>query len=117
MEEAAKKEAETVNALGGEFPPNPLDMELIKTIFIHGAKWQKKQDDKLLLDHIVYKKGKESGMRYMKQQMMKDAIEGMVEEPKSLWWRIISDDLEGEFVVKNNLHDEDRVKMIIIKEK
>ena len=48
--------------------------------------------------------------------MMKSAVEGTVEEPECLWWRIISDDLEGEFVVKNDLHDGDRVKLVVIKE-
>ena len=33
-----------------------------------------------------------------------------------LWWRIISEDLEGQFVVENNLHDGDEVKLIVIKE-
>jgi hypothetical protein len=52
---------------------------------------------------------------WQKEQMMKDAVEGTVEEPEYLLWRIISDDLEGLFVVNNNLHDGDRVKIIIIK--
>jgi len=52
---------------------------------------------------------------WQKEQMMKDAVEGTVEEPECLLWRIISDDLEGLFVVNNNLHDGDRVKIIIIK--
>ena len=52
---------------------------------------------------------------WQKEQMIKDAVEGTVEEPECLLWRIISDDLEGLFVVNNNLHDDDRVKIIIIK--
>lgn len=52
---------------------------------------------------------------WQKEQIMKDAVEGTVEEPECLLWRIISDDLEGLFVVNNNLHDGDRVKIIIIK--
>ena len=56
------------------------------------------------------------GTEWQKQQMMKSAVEGTVEEPECLWWRIISDDLEGEFVVKNDLHDGDRVKLVVIKE-
>jgi hypothetical protein len=56
-----------------------------------------------------------AGANWQKEQMMKDAVEGTVEEPECLLWRIISDDLEGLFVVNNNLHDGDRVKIIIIK--
>lgn len=57
-----------------------------------------------------------AGANWQKQQMMKGAIAGTVNEPECLWWRIISEDLEGQFVVENNLHDGDEVKLIVIKE-
>ena len=53
--------------------------------------------------------------KWEKEQMMKNAIEAIVEEPEPLWWRIVSQDLEGEFVVKNDLHDCDVCKIIVIK--
>ena len=57
-----------------------------------------------------------AGAKWQMQQMMKNAIAGTVNEPECLWWRIISEDLEGKFVVENNLHDGDEVKLIVIKE-
>jgi len=48
--------------------------------------------------------------------LMKDAVDGRVEEPECFLWRVISDDLTGEFVVKNKLQDGDKVKLILAKE-
>lgn len=56
------------------------------------------------------------GFLHNREQMMKEAVDGFVEEPVMFQWRIISNDIEGEFVVKNKLTDGDKVKMIIIKE-
>lgn len=56
------------------------------------------------------------GARWQKQQLMKDAVDGRVEEPECFLWRVISDDLTGEFVVKNKLQDGDKVKLILAKE-
>jgi hypothetical protein len=53
---------------------------------------------------------------WQKQQLMKDAVDGWIEEPECLLWRVISNNLEGDFVVKNKLQDGDPVKVIIIKE-
>ena len=53
---------------------------------------------------------------WQKEQMMKDAVDGWAEEPECFLWRVISDDLTGEFVVKNKLQDGDKVKLIVIKE-
>lgn len=53
---------------------------------------------------------------WQKEQMMKDAVDGWIEEPECLAWRVISDNLEGDFVVKNKLQDGESVKVIIIKE-
>lgn len=106
-------------------PFTELDLnEEKRRIYKAGANWQKEKIEKEYSDlnkglvsakglavAMAYDKGKED----MKHQMMKDAVEGTVEEPECLLWRIISDDLEGLFVVNNNLHDGDRVKIIIIK--
>ena len=56
------------------------------------------------------------GAMWKKEQMIKEAVEGFIEEPVMFQWRIVSNDIEGEFVVKNKLADGDKVKMIIIKE-
>lgn len=56
------------------------------------------------------------GANWQKEQLMKVAIDGFVEEPVMFQWRIVSNDLDGEFVVNNKLTDGDKVKMIIIKE-
>lgn len=53
---------------------------------------------------------------WQKQQMMKDAVDGWIEEPECLLWRVISVNLEGDFVLKNKLQDGEPVKVIIIKE-
>jgi hypothetical protein len=55
-------------------------------------------------------------VEWQKEQMLRDAIGGEVQEPESLWWRIVSDDLEGGFILRKALHDGDRVKLIIVKE-
>ncbi len=53
---------------------------------------------------------------WQKQQMMKDAVDGWIEEPECLLWRVVSVNLEGDFVLKNKLQDGEPVKVIIIKE-
>ncbi len=58
----------------------------------------------------------EYGMKLQRQQMLNDAVSGTVEESFQCQWQIRSDDLEGAFVVRNNLVDGDRVKLIVIKE-
>ena len=50
-----------------------------KDIAKHFAEWQKCQDDRLLQEDCkVYKEGKKSGMRYMRQILFKDAINAKV---------------------------------------
>ena len=56
------------------------------------------------------------GYIHRNEEMMKEAVEGIVEEPNPLQWQIISEDLEGAFVVKHHLTDGDTVKLIIVKE-
>ena len=63
----------------------------------------------------IYKAFK-AGAEWQKEQLMTDAVDGFVEEPVMFQWRIVSNDIEGEFVVKNKLTDGDKVKMIIVKE-
>lgn len=53
---------------------------------------------------------------WQKQQLMKDAVDGWIEEPECLLWRVISVNLESDFVLKNKLQDGEPVKVIIIKE-
>lgn len=53
---------------------------------------------------------------WQKEQLMKDAVDGWIEEPECLLWRVISVNLEGDFVLKNKLQDGEPVKVIIIKE-
>ena len=55
------------------------------------------------------------GINAAQKQMMKEAVEAVIEEPECLVWRITAD-LEGDFVVKHNLRDGDKVKVLIIKE-
>ena len=53
------------------------------------------------------------------REMIHDAlpsVNGVIEGPEPLFWRVVSDNLEGAFVLKNKLRDGDNVKIIIIKE-
>lgn len=69
---------------------DPIQRALIKRIARYFAEWQK-------------------------EQMMAKAIDATIEEPEPLLWRVLGE-LEGLFVAENNLHDEDGVKVIIVKE-
>lgn len=53
--------------------------------------------------------------QWQKEQMMAKAIDATIEEPEPLLWEVLGE-LEGLFVVENNLHDGDGVKVIIVKE-
>lgn len=75
LEEAANEYA--YRGMPDEMKPyvKPIGDEVIKN-FISGAKWQKEQDDKLV--DIIYRQGIEKGKDDMKEQMVKEAVEGYV---------------------------------------
>jgi hypothetical protein len=88
----------------------------IADAFKAGAKWQKEQDQKtieLAEDHAML-----AGMEKMKEQMMKNAVDSEavlnyygINDKK--YYAIGNEEVDGE---KYNLHDGDKVKLIIIKE-
>lgn len=59
--------------------------EALKIAFIEGARWQKEQEmqDRLKSDNTVFQKFYGKGKADMKEQMMKDAVDGKTEEELS----------------------------------
>ena len=84
----------------------------------HFAEWQKQKDDRLIRDKII--NSYNIGLKRMKQQMMKDAVEGEVKisgaESRGYrgdFW------IESRFLTPYEAHDYiggEKVKLIIIKE-
>ena len=106
--DALKRTISIIESIEEESVSEDLEQEIINYI---GFPQEVDED----ISTTMIRKAARHFANWQKEQMMKDAVEGTVEEPECLLWRIISDDLEGLFVANNNLHDGDRVKIIIIK--
>lgn len=63
------------------------------------------------LDAIEY------GMSLQREQMLKDAFNETVEDAGFLYPQVGPISLDDDFVTKNDLHPDDKVKVIIVKEK
>lgn len=108
-----------INEVGDDTYENVYNSIQMSDMFKAGADWQKKQDvrDMLKSDETNFVKCYERGKADMKEQMMKDAIEaevnyyGMGDKEMCV---VANEEVDGE---KYNLHDGDKVKLIIIKEK
>lgn len=82
--------------------------------FIAGAKWQKEQDTRemVMSDGSYFQKCYALGKKDMKEQMLKDAVEGeVVQDVYSRELRAKTKDLR-----KYNLKFGDKIKLIIIKD-
>ena len=76
--------------------------------------WEMGQNGGAML-HVANKSYK-MGRRDERFEMMKGAVEGFIEEPEYLLWKLhLEHDLEGTFVAEHNLRDGDKVKVIILK--
>ena len=110
MEEAAKKEYPCDKSW---MTPDMLDLNAHKQVaFRKGAKWQKEQTEKRWLEDRdgCFWDGVEEGKKAMKEQMMKDAVEGE-----------ITKDNRGNNVVRSGVFNKDfeygdKVRIIIVKE-
>jgi hypothetical protein len=101
---------------GGEYTPGEDNVLLVAKYFKAGAKWQKQQDQstiELAEDHAML-----AGMEKMKDQMMKDAVDGVVEYKYSRSGKNLFD--VGSRVLldaaKYHVDDGGKVKLIIVKE-
>lgn len=92
-----------------EYPYLPIAEQKFK----EGAKWQKDQDDRLV--DIIYQQGIEKGKDDIKEQMMKEAVEGKVID-----FRYISEidyaSAKIVFTTIPKLKEGDEVRIIIVKE-
>ena len=82
--------------------------QIFRRGFKAGANWQHEKDEKQLQDHEIYKKGKEAGMRYMRQQMMKNVVEARVSFGQPV--------LLTRPIPTSLAKDGDKVKLIIVKD-
>lgn len=92
----------------------------------YGAKWQKEQDERIyrdffdarnqgdasFLDLLAYKEGHRDGMKERREQMMKEAVEGIVYQPCDHYFPQVCSGLPFGMEAKHG----DKVKLIIIKE-
>lgn len=108
LEEVAEEYLQKVKA---EFL-RTLEHPTAKDCFIDGAKWQKEQDDRLV--DTIYQQGIEKGKDDMKEQMMKEAVEGEIfdEYDKD----ICEHHLTILFTVPSGYKNGDKVKIIVIHE-
>ncbi len=90
-----------------------LYIETFETIARHFAQWQKEQDEKgtsdlLTIAHL-------QGADQMKEQMMKDAVDGKVVIGYSAYVKETNNDALKQYII-DNFKDGDKVKVIIVKE-
>lgn len=100
-----------IDEVGGDSYENAYNSDQMASMFKAGMCWQKEQDvrDMLKSDETNFVKCYERGKEDMRQQMMKNAVEGM------LFFNICH---EPCFLVNDceNLKQGDKVKLIIVKE-
>lgn len=107
-----------IDEVGDDTYENAYNSIQMADMFKAGADWQKMQDvrDMLKSDETNFVKCYERGKADMKEQMMKDAIEAEVNYygigDKEMCV-VANEEVDGE---KYNLHDGDKVKLIIVKE-
>lgn len=122
LEKAAKNYTDSSEWLIGE------NLEHIEAAYIAGANWQKEKDERIyrdfydarnqgdasFLDLLAYREGHRDGMDEQKEQMMKEAVCGIVHHYESVHW-IVTD--QGELSVRlKQFRQDEKVRLVIIKE-
>ena len=90
-----------------------LHSTLQRAAFKVGASWQKEQDEKELSEKIA--SAYQLGLADKEKHMMKDAVEGEVDE-KTFGYKTIRPNLKQLDIILETLSEGDKVKLIIIKE-
>ena len=114
LEEAAKTFFDTLEGKEAwSYGPDHYDCEDVNNAFIAGAKWQKEQDEKEQADLFTIV-ALDAAQR-AKEQMMKEAVDGIVEYDYSTgdtdYLRVLAEISSNQFDVK----DGDKVRVIVCK--